>query len=311
MKILIASSICPDALESLRQRHDVRYVLNADQQTLISQAKDREALIFRSGVQITADVMASAPNLRLLVRAGSGLDNLDMKYVQDRGLELIRIPQPGAQAVAELAFALMLALARQVLKADQLLRQGHWAKGKLDGYLLSGKVLGIVGAGNIGSRVGQMGAAWGMKAIGCVKHPSPEVAGALANKGIELCELPKVLESADFLSVHVPLNDSTRNLIGAEALSRMKPGAFLSNLARGGVVDETALYHALVTEGGLAGAGLDVHQNEGEGKVSPLAELPNVVLTPHIGASTIDSQREIGERIIEIVDSFPQKPTGA
>jgi D-3-phosphoglycerate dehydrogenase len=302
-KILIASVIDPDAIEALRKRHHVTYALNAREEVLQSLIKDREVLIFRSGVSITADVMVCAPDLRLLVRAGSGLDNLDVEYVRDRGLKLVRIPEPGARAVAELTFGLMLALARQVLIADRLLRQGRWAKHELSGHLLADKVLGIIGAGNIGSRVGQMGAAWDMDVIGCVEHPSPSVAARLREKGICLTDCQEVLATADFVSVHVPLKDSTRNLIGAEALSRMKPGAFLLNLARGGVVDEGALYQAL-REGRLAGAALDVHVEEGEGRISPLARLPNVVLTPHIGATTIDSQREIGRRVVEIVDGF-------
>ena len=304
MKILIASSIYPDAIEKLRERHDVTCAFGVQETELQMLIKDREVLIFRSGVNISAKVMACAPDLKLLIRAGSGLDNVDIDYVRKRGLKLVRIPQPGAKAVAELTFALMLVLARQVLVADLLLRQGRWAKNDLTGYLLTGKTLGIVGAGNIGSRVGELGAAWGMEAIGCVEDPSPTVAARLRKKGIRLTDCQEVLSTADFVTIHVPLNDSTRNLIGTEALLCMKPGTFLTNLARGSVVDEQALYQTLKTERGLAGAALDVHQEEGEGKISPLAGLPNVVLTPHIGAMTIDSQREIGRRVIEIVDAF-------
>jgi phosphoglycerate dehydrogenase-like enzyme len=249
--------------------------------------------------------MACAPELRLLVRAGSGIDNLDVEYVRRRGLELVRIPEPGAKAVAELAFALMLALVRNLLEADASTRQGKWAKRELSerGYLLTGKVLGIIGAGNIGSRVGQLGAAWGMQVIGCVEHPSAAAAARLAERGIRLTDCDEVLSTADFVSIHVPLKDSTRNLIGTEALSRMKPEALLINIARGGVVDEKALYKAL-SEGRLRGAAMDVHEHEGAGKISPFASLPNVVLTPHMGAGTVDTQREIGDRVIETVDSF-------
>jgi D-3-phosphoglycerate dehydrogenase len=303
MNILIASSIDADAIETLRKQHDVVCAFNAKEDVLQSLIKDREVLIFRSGVTISAEVMKCAPNLRLLVRAGSGVDNLDMEYVDRHGIQLVRIPEPGAKAVAELSFAFMLALARQVLEADQLTRQGHWAKSKFTGYLLTGKVLGIIGAGNIGSRVGQLGTAWGMTAIGCVEHPSLDAAARLSDKGIRLVDCTEVFSTADFVSIHVPLKDSTRNMVDAAALARMKPGAYLVNLARGGVVDEEALYQAL-TEGRLRGAALDVHKAEGEGKVSPLASLPNVILTPHIGAMTFDSQREIGHRVIETIDAF-------
>ncbi len=304
MKVLIASSIDSEAMDRLNGQHDVICAFDAKEEALKSLITDREVLIFRSGVNISADVMACAPDLKLIVRAGSGFDNIDLEYVEEHGIVFVRIPEPGAQAVAEMSFALMLALARNLFEADRLTRRGRWAKHELTGYLLAGKVLGIIGAGNIGSRVGQLGVAWGMTVIGCVEHPSAIAAARLRENGIRLTDRDEVLATADFVSIHVPLQESTRNLIDAEALSRMKAGAFLINLARGGVVNEEALRQALSAGGRLGGAALDVHQAEGEGKVSPLAELPNVILTPHIGASTIDSQREIGRRVVEIIDTF-------
>jgi len=304
MKILVVSSIDQAALETLRAHHDVVCALNADTATLQSRIHDREVLIFRSGVSITADVMGSAPDLKLLIRAGSGIDNVDMEYIERRAITFTRIPEPSAQAVAEMSFALMLSLARNVREADLLTRQGQWAKHQLTGYLLSGKVLGIVGAGNIGSRVGQLGAAWGMQPIGCVEYPSPDASAHLHDKGIRLTDFAEVMATADFVSIHVPLQASTRNLIDARALSWMKPGAFLTNLARGGVVDEQALYIQLTTPGRLRGAALDVHKEEGMGKISPLAGLPNVILTPHIGANTVDTQKEIGRRIVAILNDY-------
>jgi phosphoglycerate dehydrogenase-like enzyme len=268
---------------------------------------DCEVLIFRSGVSITAEVMEAAPNLRLLLRAGSGCDNLDMDYVKQRGLRLVRVPGPGAQAVAEMSFAFMLALSRNLQEADRLTRQGRWAKYELKGYLLNGKCLGVIGLGNIGSRVGETGVAWGMNVIGCVEHPSPERAAQMREKGIQLADLDEVASTGDYLSIHVPLQDSTRNLIDEYVLARTKPGAYLVNLARGGVVDEQALYRALTRNGGLRGAALDVHLDEGEGKISPLAGLPNVILTPHIGAMTVDSQREIGLQILEVVNGLQEE----
>lgn len=303
MKILIASSIYPDAIAELSLRHDVICAFGADEEMLKRQIAGCEALIFRSGVQITADVMRAAPGLQLIMRAGSGIDNIDLNYVYENRIKLVRIPGPGAKAVAEMSFGLMLALARNILTADKLLRQGHWAKHELTGHLLQGKALGIVGAGNIGTRVGRLGAAWGMEVLGCVEFPSAEAAARLSKCGIRLAPTEEVVAKSDFVSLHVPLKESTRNLINAEYLARMKPGAFLVNLARGGVVDESALYEALC-RGHLAGAALDVHQHEGEGKVSPLAGLDNVILTPHMGAGAIDSQREIGEIILENIDAY-------
>jgi phosphoglycerate dehydrogenase-like enzyme len=302
MRILVASPIDPDALTELRSRHDVVAAFGAPEDELRRLAVDREAIVFRSGVSISSEVLAAATGLRLLVRAGSGLDNLDLAQVKRRGIDLRRVPGPGAQAVAELTFGLMISLARGIALGDRLLRQGHWAKTELIGYNLTGKTLGIVGLGSIGSRVAALGLAWGMHPIGCVDHPSPERTAEFVARGIELTDMDHVLAAADFLTIHVPLGADTRGLIAAAELAKVKPGAFLVNVARGGVVDEAALLAELQPGGRIRGAGLDVHVNEGEGKISPLAGLPNVVLTPHIGATTVDAQREIGQEVVAIID---------
>lgn len=310
MRILVASSIHEDALQTLQRDHDVICAYGASREKLLEVIPDREVIIFRSGVQITGEVMEHAPDLKLLIRGGSGTDNIDLPYVAERGLELVRIPGPGARAVAEMSFTLMLALARNLLVADDKWRAGHWVKQQMTGHLLEGKTLGIIGLGNIGSTVAQMGLAWGMNVIGCVETPTPERHEKMAAKGIRLTSFEEVLSEADFISVHVPLKPDTRYMINADAIARMKPGAFLLNLARGGVVDEAALLAAL-EEGRLAGAGLDVHEREGEGNISPLAGLPNVVLTPHIGAGTVDTQRLIGAIILQTLSEFSARPEAA
>ena len=310
MKILLASPIHKDALEELSKNHTVVAAYDAGPDELKAKIEGCDALIFRSGVKITADVMSHAPNLRLILRAGSGIDNIDLDYVVQNGIQLFRIPGPGAKAVAELAFALMLSLARNVRQADNLLRQGHWAKHKMTGYLLTGKVLGVVGTGNIGSRVGQLGSAWGMQVIGCVEHYTEERAKEQLTHGIRLMSFDEVIAQSDFISLHVPKTPTTTHMINAETIRRMKPGAFLVNLARGGVVDEQALYQAMAA-GHLAGAAMDVHEAEGEGKISPLAALDNVLLTPHIGAGTYDSQREIGEIMVARVNAFVAEEANA
>jgi D-3-phosphoglycerate dehydrogenase len=304
MNVLLASSIDAHAVESLERRHHVVSALSAPEERLRAVVEDRQVVVFRSGVNISASIMEAGPDLRLLVRAGSGLDNVDVEHARRQGIRLVRIAGSSAQVVAEFTFALLLDVARHVSHADRLLRQGRWPKNKLLGQLLKGKTLGVVGAGSIGSRVGQLGAAWGMKVVGCVAHPSEECAERLGAKGITLTDFETVLANADFVSLHVPLTDATRHLIDARSLSRMKPGAFLINVARGGVVDEEALFHELSEGDRLAGAALDVHEREGEGTVSRFADLDNVVLTPHIGAMAVDSQREIGLRLVELVESF-------
>jgi phosphoglycerate dehydrogenase-like enzyme len=311
MNILIASSISKQAIEKLNEKHDVICAFNAPEEKLASLVHDRDTIIFRSGVKISAKVMGAAPNLKFLIRAGSGLDNLDVDFANKKGLQLQRIPEPGAKAVAELSFAFMLALSRNLLYADREWRQGHWVKGEFKGYLLRGKVLGIIGAGNIGALVGEMGSKWGMTVLGCVakEEYTPKLEAELVSKGIRLTTFEEVVTNADYLSIHVPLMNATRNMINKKVLQTMKPGAYIINLARGGVVNEKDLYEELTTENRLRGAALDVHEKEGNGNISPLASLPNVILTPHMGAQTVDSQDEIGVRVLEAVDFFETQLT--
>ena len=310
MKILIASSIDSDAIKHFEQNHDVICAFGASEEVLKEKIVDREVLIFRSGVNITADVMAAAPDLKLIMRGGSGIDNIDLDYVKNQeNILLLRVPGPGARAVAEMAFGFMLALARNILPADQATRKGRWMKVEMMGWLLNGKTLGIIGAGNIGTQTGLLGKAWGMECIGCVDTVTDEKRLLMRHLGIRLTSMDEVLSKADFMAVHVPLSPRTRDLIGAEELAKMKPSAFLVNLARGHVVNEEALLEALTT-GKLAGAAMDVHANEGEGKISPLAELDNVILTPHIGASAFDSQREIGQIMVNAVEEYQPLTSG-
>lgn len=304
MKVLVVSPLDPSALDRLRALHDVRQAVNPNLADFRSAIADRQVVAVRSGVMISGEVMSAAPDLRLIVRAGSGLDNIDLDHARSRCIRVVRIPGMSAQPVAEMTFALLLALARNVVTADRQLRQGHWPKADLGGPLLRGKTLGVVGAGNIGGLVGEMAAAWGLRVLGCVGHPNDRVRRSLAARGITLTDVDTVVADSDVVTLHVPLDESTRHLVDSEVLDRMRPGSLLVNMARGGVVDEKALLEALTHGRTVAGAALDVHETEGEGTVSPLADLDNVVLTPHIGAMALDSQRLIGERVIELVDAF-------
>ena len=307
MKILLASPIDPRAVETLARRHDPqRLQPGAEPTQLRGSVRDREVVVVRSGVVLSAEVLSAAPALRLIVRAGSGLDNIDLTAAAQRGVRVVRVAGMSAPPVAELTFALLLALARNITTADRLIRDGHWPKTQLGGPLLRGKVLGVVGAGNIGRLVGEMGHAWGMTVLGCVANPSPAVAATLARRGIALTDFDDVIARSDFVSLHVPLDDATHHMVDAAVLDRMRPGSLLVNMARGGVVDEKALYDSLTTGSTVSGAALDVHESEGEGTISPLAELSNVVLTPHIGAMALDSQRLIGERVVELIDAYEQ-----
>lgn len=303
MKILIASPLDQGAVERLSRLHDVRVVRSPGEADFRAAAADRDVVVLRSGVLLSAEVMSGAEQLRLVVRAGSGLDNIDLDHAEAHRIRVVRVPGMSAPPVAEFTFALLLSLARNVALADRLIRDGHWPKPRLGGALLCGKTLGVVGAGNIGALVGQMGHAWGMQVLGCVERPSEEAATRLATRGIRLTDFDEVVARSDFVSLHVPLTDDTHHLVDAPVLDRMRPGSLLVNMARGGVVDEKALHEALVAGGTVAGAALDVHETEGEGTLSPLVGLPNVVLTPHIGAMAVDSQRLIGERVVELIEA--------
>lgn len=304
MKILLASKIDPDTIAHLQEHHDVVTCFDGSEDELVAAMPGIETIILRSGVQINRTVMSASNDLRLLIRAGSGMDNIDLDYVSEAGVQLERIPEPGAKAVSELAFAFMLALARQLLPTDRGTREGRWPKHQVSGFLLTGKTLGVIGYGNIGSRTGRLGAAWGMEVLGTRRrdYPFPEV--EVTNHTVEFTDIDDLLSRSDFIAVHVPLDATTRGLIGRRELELVKPGAFLVNLARGGVVDEDALLAALSDNGRLAGAATDVHAQEGPGHLSPLAHLDNVILTPHMGAMAAEVQAEIGTRVIELVAKY-------
>lgn len=303
MKILLLDAIDPEAVKDLGSKHEVTRAFGSDRQSASPLIRQSDVLIFRSGVTLSQEVIRNALPLRLLVRAGAGIDNVDLDEVRRQRIRFVRIPGPGAQAVAEMTFALLLDLARRVSLADRLVRRGHWPKRELVGSLTRGKTLGVIGLGNIGSRVGGIGARWGMRVIGCVEHPSAERAKRFADQDITLLSLDEVVSQADFLTIHVPLKESTRYLVDDELLTRMKSGAYLINIARGGVVEEKALSSRL-DSGGLAGVALDVHEREEEGVVPDLARHQNVVLTPHIGAMATETQRAIGRRILTLIDAF-------
>ncbi len=303
MKILIASSIDPGTVERLQQQHDVITAFGGSVDELTELAGDRDAMIFRSGVSIAPQVLEGASDLKLLIRAGSGLDNIDIDLARRLGLRMVRIPRPSAQAVAEFTLAMILDVSRNISYADRLLRQGHWPKPELAGSLISGKTLGIVGLGNIGGRLAELVVPLEMNVIGCVNPLHGTPAGVEREGGVEITNLDELLRRSDIVSVHTPLTDQTRGLIGEEELAKMPARSILVSTARGGVVDETALAAAL-DSGHIRAAALDVHETEGEGTMSPLAHYSQVLLTPHIAAMAFESQQQIGNRILEFIEAW-------
>ncbi len=304
MRILVAERISREGLERLASRHEVDERLGLDAAALRAAIEPYEALVVRSQVQVDAELIAAGRNLRVIGRAGTGLDNVDAEAAARRGIAVVNAPGGNTIAAAELTIGLLLAVIRHIPAADASTRAGEWARARFGGTELRGKTLGIVGLGRIGLAVADRAAAFGMRLLGADPYVAPEAASA---RGIEVLALPELLARADIVTVHVPLTRETTGLLDRAAISTLRPGAIVLNLARGGVIDEAALAEAL-REGRVAAAGVDVYEPEPP-IGSPLLGAPNVVLTPHIAASTAEAQVAVGvevaERILEVLDGLP------
>lgn len=266
---------------------------------------ESDALIVRGRTKVTAEVIRSAgPRLKVVGRAGVGVDNIDLESARARGLTVVNAPEAATVAVAELTLGLMLALARQIPTADAGLRRAEWRKAELHGSELSGKALGIIGVGRIGAAVASRAGAFGMRVLG---HDPLLSDGELQRRGTEPLSFDALLAESDYVCLHLPLTDETRGLIGRETLQRFKPGARLISAARGGIVDEAAVLEALEA-GHLAGVALDVYAEEPPGEL-PLRRHPNVVLTPHIGAQTQEAQSKAALDIaVEVLAALRGEP---
>jgi len=254
---------------------------------------ESDALIVRGRTKVTAEVIRSAgPRLKVVGRAGVGVDNIDLEAARARGLTVVNAPEAATVAVAELTLGMMLALARQIPLADAGMRRAEWSKSELHGSELSGKTLGIIGVGRIGAAVASRAAAFGMRVLG---HDPLLSDSELQRRGTEPFSFDGLLRESDYICLHLPLTSETRGLIGRETLKKVKPGARLISAARGGIVDEAAVLEALEA-GQLAGVALDVFAEEPPGDL-PLRQHPNVVLTPHIGAQTREAQSNAAKDI--------------
>ncbi|MBW3535541.1 MAG: phosphoglycerate dehydrogenase [Gemmatimonadetes bacterium] len=285
------------ALQALRddERFEVLTVEGGDE--LREALRRAHGLIVRSATQVDRDLLDGAPELRVVGRAGVGVDNIDLAAATERGVAVLNAPAGNTVSAAELTLALILATVRKVAEADRSVRSGEWVRSRFGGIELRGKTLGLVGAGRIGSEVGRRARAFGMDVVAHDPYLTDERADDL---GFERVSFEEVLERSDVVSLHVPLTAQTRGLLDARTLRTMKPSAFLVNVARGGVVDEAALVEAL-EEGVIAGAALDVFEEEPLQEDSPLRRAPNLVLTPHLGASTSEAQELVAGEIAEAV----------
>jgi phosphoglycerate dehydrogenase-like enzyme len=298
-RVLICDRIHPAGVELLREIADVddKKVSPAE---LLAMIDEYDAVVVRSGTQITEDVIRQGTRLKIIGRAGAGLDNIAVSAAQNKGIKVVNCPDANTLAVAEHTLALLLALARHLPAANRSLKEGKWEKNKLMGTGLTDKVVGIIGFGRIGRQVAVRAKAFGMRVLVNQRRSTPELNLKLEVEAVDLLDL---LREADFVSLHVPAKPETQFLIGAEQLALMKPTAYLINTARGSVIDEAALLVALDT-GQIAGAALDVFAEE-PATHSELAQHERVIATPHIAASTEDAQQEaaiaVARQIIEVL----------
>ncbi len=302
-RILICDPLQKRALEIMGERHQVVDMPHITREELLEKVADVDAIVVRARTNVDSEVIARGRRLKVIARAGVGTDNIDVDAATQMGVLVVNSPDPSINAVAEHTFALLLGVCRRIVKAHESARAGEAGKTELVGTEISGKTLGIVGLGRIGTRVAMIAKGFGLNTIAADPYASP----AYAEKhGAELVALHELLKRSDFVTLHVPLTDSTRNLIGKRELDMMKPTAILINTSRAGIVDNDALVDALKRRR-IAGAGLDVFDEE---CAEELASLENVLMTPHIGASTKEAQSQIAELIAtEVVDALEGKPT--
>ena len=291
MKIVIADKVSPSALKVFAEHPDWT-IVSPDKESLARELADADAIVVRSATFVNDEVMAKAPRLRVIGRAGVGVDNVDLDAATKRGIVVMNTPGGNAIAVAEHTFALMLAMARFIHRAHTSTAAGKWDKKNLQGTELRGKTLGIVGLGRVGVEVLKRAQAFGMKVVA---H-DPYVAPALAQQlNVSMVPLDELYAQADYITLHVGLTPQTQGMINADAIKKMKKGVRLVNCARGELLDDAAVIEAL-NSGQIAGAGLDVYSHEPL-KESPLMTQPNVLLTPHIAGSTNEAQEAVGVQI--------------
>ena len=287
--VLIADKLAESTVAALGDQVEVRWVDGPDREKLLAAVSDADALLVRSATTVDAEVLAAAPKLKIVARAGVGLDNVDVDAATARGVLVVNAPTSNIHSAAEHALALLLSAAREIPAADASLREHTWKRSAFSGTEIYGKTVGVVGLGRIGQLVAQRLAAFGTHIVAYDPYVS---AARAAQLGIELLTLDELLARADFISVHLPKTPETAGLIGTEALAKTKPGVIIVNAARGGLVDEEALAEA-VRSGHVRAAGIDVFAKEPTTD-SPLFDLPQVVVTPHLGASTGEAQDRAG-----------------
>ena len=300
MKIFLADAVaaeCGDVLTNAGLTVDNRPGLDADDK--LAAVAEATGMVVRSATTVTAEMMDAAPNLKVIGRAGSGVDNIDVTAATERGILVMNTPGENTLSAAEHAMAMLMAMCRKIPAADAQLRDG-WSKKGLMGVELIGKTIGVIGMGRIGQAVAKRCRGFGMKILAYDPYLPPEVAEKL---GVEMAELKDIYPRADFLTLHTPLTDRTRHLLNTETLADCKKEVRIINCARGGLIDEAALLEAL-DSGHVAAAALDVFEQEPLPADSPLLAHPNIIATPHLGASTAEAQEKVAVRVAEQIAAY-------
>jgi D-3-phosphoglycerate dehydrogenase / 2-oxoglutarate reductase len=304
LKILIADGLDERGQSILRASAELDDKNGISAEELVNVIGDYDGLIVRGRTRVTAAVLDAASHLKVVGRAGVGVDNIDLDAAKKHNIAVVNAPTSTTIAVAELAFGLLLALAREIPRGDASMKQGNWTKKELEGVELSGKTLGVIGYGRIGTEVGRRAAAFGMNVVVYDPNVSEE---ELTHGDAEPVSLQDLFAWSDFLSLHLPLNVQTRDLIGSSEFSQMKDGVRIVSTARGGIIDEAALLDAL-NKRKVAGAALDVFTKEPPG-LTDLVSHPGVIATPHIGAQTVEAQSRAAEDIAaEVLAALQGKP---
>jgi len=294
--VLIAEELSPATVDALGPDFEVRNVDGTDRPALLAALADANAILVRSATKVDAEAIAAAPKLQVIARAGVGLDNVDIKSATTAGVMVVNAPTSNIISAAELTVGHILSLARHIPAAHSALAQGEWKRSAYTGTELYEKTVGIIGLGRIGALIAARLQAFGVEVIAY----DPYITAARAQQlGVQTVTLDELLEQSDFITIHMPKTPETTGMIGAEQLAKMKPTAYVVNVARGGLIDEDALHDALVAKT-IAGAGLDVFVQEPP-KESPLLALSNVVVTPHLGASTDEAQEKAGISVAKSV----------
>ena len=295
-KILVSDPVAPEGIELLRAQGEVDVKLGLDPKDLISIIGEYNALVVRSETKVTAEVIEAGGSLQVIGRAGVGVDNIDLDAATQKGIAVVNAPTGNTVAAAEHTIAMMMALARNIPQAHESLRRGEWTRSTFTGIEVRNRVLGIIGLGKVGAEVARRANGLQMRVHGFDPFVSQEHANFL---GLELVSLERIFQESDFICIHTPLTESTRGLIGEKEIVTMKSAVRILNTARGGLIDEDALFKA-VEEGRVAGAALDVFSKEPPGD-SPLLKNGKIIVTPHLGASTEEAQTEVAREVAEQV----------